>query len=441
MLQDFDVELLIGILSYDQKADIFNYVHKYNQSGKNIRGKERGAKKEDNDNSGFSSRRPMDRRRFEEAHLLFAYLNVVSTYGVRKDSEIDYSTNNMCDSISSDFHEAFVKRWSVHRCTVAGCDSCIVLDGNAKNHRQVCSVKDASVQFPLLPGSVKTGCINTPAKGSRFCEKCREFACDPKGKTEEAVTELKVEAHLADDPYLIEEILDKKSFRTTTLYKVRRFQDKEEVWEREDCVPKRMVSKFERGLQRQLQPRVLVDHSFGVVTNNVQLTEDTADDNPKRRKGGSDLFQTSGFAVEKDGDLTVKDDDGERGIKCNTQKDKSGVRLNAISAGVLAFLKPCNIILGLHELYLAESKSQVYGHLHSLLSRSEMGKTEYIIYDDACHLRKFARNPARSDATETTRRLANMEMLVDRMHMRGHVDPWCKKHCGTWRFEDLDLVK
>eukprot|EP00058_Branchiostoma_floridae_P021802 XP_002607292.1 hypothetical protein BRAFLDRAFT_88241 [Branchiostoma floridae] len=72
MLQDFDVELLIGILSYDQKADIYNYVHKYNQSEKNIRGNERGAKKEDNDN----------------------------------------------------------------RCTVAGCDSCIVLDGNVKNHRQ-----------------------------------------------------------------------------------------------------------------------------------------------------------------------------------------------------------------------------------------------------------------------------------------------------------------
>eukprot|EP00058_Branchiostoma_floridae_P001186 XP_002586674.1 hypothetical protein BRAFLDRAFT_105480 [Branchiostoma floridae] len=160
----------------------------------------------------------------------------------------------------------------------------------------------------------------------------------------------------------------------------------------------------------------------------------------KERGARKEDNDNSGFAVEKDGDLTVKDDDGERGIKCNTQKDKSGVRLNAISAGVLAFIKPCNIILGLHELYLAESKSQVYGHLHSLLSRSEMGKTEYIIYDDACHLRKFARNPARADATETTRRLANMEMLVDRMHMRGHVDPWCKKHCGTWRFEDLDLV-
>ena len=37
-------------------------------------------------------------------------------------------------------------------------------------------------------------------------------------------------------------------------------------------------------------------------------------------------------------------------------------------SGILAFVKPCGIVIDLKELYGSESKSQVYGHLHDVLS-------------------------------------------------------------------------
>ncbi|XP_078667555.1 uncharacterized protein LOC144909414 [Branchiostoma floridae x Branchiostoma belcheri] len=448
MLRDFDAELLIGIMSYDQKADIYNYVHKYTLSAENnwdctvtTEGKE--------NRCGGRFSRGLDRRRFEEAHLLYAYLKVVSTYGINKDRSISHSTNSMCESISSPFHEAFVKTWSAHICAVPGCQNCIILDGNAKNHRQVCSVTDAAMEFPGLPGSIKTGCINTPAKGSRFCKTCKDFVCDPKEQrenTQEATAcgqgnSDSIEATTPGVPYLIDEILEKKEFRSVTIYKVRRFNDNKECWERAEAIPSRMVARFERGVQRQLKPSITEEHSFGHISKNVELKDEDNGGKTKRRKGDQQLFQTSGFAVEEKNDVLVSHNGEQpREINCNTKKDRNGVRLNAITAGVLAFIRPCNIIVSLNELFGSESKTQVYGHLHNLMSKKEMEKTGFVIYDDACHLRKFARNPSRAQTTPTTKKLASIEILVDRMHMRGHIDPWCKRNCGTGRFRDLDKV-
>ena len=66
--------------------------------------------------------------------------------------------------------------------------------------------------------------------------------------------------------------------------------------------------------------------------------------------------------------------------------------------------------------------------------------TGYICYDDGCHLRKFARNPSRKDVTPTAKRLASLEILVDKMHMAGHVNKWCKSSCDARKFTELDNV-
>ncbi len=40
----------------------------------------------------------------------------------------------------------------------------MVLDGNIKNHRDVCKARDAGyTEYEGLPGSIKTGCMNTPS--------------------------------------------------------------------------------------------------------------------------------------------------------------------------------------------------------------------------------------------------------------------------------------
>lgn len=65
---------------------------------------------------------------------------------------------------------------------------------------------------------------------------------------------------------------------------------------------------------------------------------------------------------------------------------------------------------------------------------------DYICYDDGCHLRNFARNPIRRDLTSTTKKLSLLEIVVDKMHIAGHVDPWCLKTCDARKVKDLEKV-
>ena len=65
---------------------------------------------------------------------------------------------------------------------------------------------------------------------------------------------------------------------------------------------------------------------------------------------------------------------------------------------------------------------------------------EFLCYDDGCHLRKFANNPVRSTLTDTTKRIAAMEIVIDKMHFKGHIDPWCRRNCNPNDFDELKKV-
>ena len=66
---------------------------------------------------------------------------------------------------------------------------------------------------------------------------------------------------------------------------------------------------------------------------------------------------------------------------------------------------------------------------------------EYIIYDDACHLKRYACNPSRANETDTTKHISCSHIVVDRFHFPGHVDLWCKEHCNPNKLEELNNVK
>ena len=148
--------------------------------------------------------------------------------------------------------------------------------------------------------------------------------------------------------------------------------------------------------------------------------------------------------------------------------------------GILAGVRPCGIIVFLSELFISESKTQVYGALHSFYKlvptvASKIGKhsceleclkhcgfssctlalwmlsyfmclqncphAEYVCYDDGCHLRKFARNPNRADISRESQILAKQHIVVDKMHMRGHIDQWCKLNCDPAEYPYLNDVR
>ena len=68
----------------------------------------------------------------------------------------------------------------------------------------------------------------------------------------------------------------------------------------------------------------------------------------------------------------------------------------------------------------------VYMSVHVHISTT----AEFVIYDDACHLKKYACNPVRCNKTPTAQKLASLSTVVDRFHLAGHVDPWCQENCN-----------
>ena len=69
-----------------------------------------------------------------------------------------------------------------------------------------------------------------------------------------------------------------------------------------------------------------------------------------------------------------------------------------------------------------------------------MFSLERIVYDDACHLKKYCLNPKRKFLTPVANKLSAMDMVVDKMHFRNHVDRWCKANCNPYDRSDLDGV-
>ena len=78
-----------------------------------------------------------------------------------------------------------------HKCDFPGCKNVLVLDGNMKNHRDICLARDAGyIQHPGLPGHIKTGCMATPAFKSNFCNEHSVRSRLGSNSTEEGITML-----------------------------------------------------------------------------------------------------------------------------------------------------------------------------------------------------------------------------------------------------------
>ena len=67
--------------------------------------------------------------------------------------------------------------------------------------------------------------------------------------------------------------------------------------------------------------------------------------------------------------------------------------------------------------------------------------TDYLCYDDGCHLKKYACNEKRKYVTTTTKWMSEMKIVVDKLHFRGHVDKWCHENCNPHDFDALRTVR
>lgn len=65
---------------------------------------------------------------------------------------------------------------------------------------------------------------------------------------------------------------------------------------------------------------------------------------------------------------------------------------------------------------------------------------EFVCYNDGCYLRKYATNPCRKFLTQSSQKPSEIEIVVDKMHMAGHVDEWCKHNWDPTKFPYLKNV-
>ena len=63
-----------------------------------------------------------------------------------------------------------------------------------------------------------------------------------------------------------------------------------------------------------------------------------------------------------------------------------------------------------------------------------------VCYDDGCHLKRYACNPACSCLTVTAGHLSLMNFVIDCMHFKGHTDVWCRQHCDPNELKGLEKV-
>ena len=63
-----------------------------------------------------------------------------------------------------------------------------------------------------------------------------------------------------------------------------------------------------------------------------------------------------------------------------------------------------------------------------------------LCYDDGCHFEEICMNTKRANQTVTAAHITSINIVIDKMHFRGHTDTWCKENCDPHKFKELDKV-
>ena len=140
--------------------------------------------------------------------------------------------------------------------------------------------------------------------------------------------------------------------------------------------------------------------------------------------------------TSEDGDLLANSLDNT----CNTRKSRDK-RVLRHTVGILIGSFPCGTVTLFDELYGSESLSQVYGIVIDYISKlpqESPDKLEEFVYDDACHMTKFAANPKRANHNDTTKKFDSMGKHVDNFHFRNHTDKWCQENCNP---KDVSILQ
>ena len=116
-------------------------------------------------------------------------------------------------------------------------------------------------------------------------------------------------------------------------------------------------------------------------------------------------------------------------VSCITHKELKAARGRAArSAGWLFASTPDGFVVQFAEFVGAVSLGQRHFFLADLFEAAP--EIDIVIHDDACHLRKCAASRASKSPLARSLAYPQVKYVVDRFHLKGHVDHWCKQHCA-----------
>ena len=386
------------------------------------------------------------RKRIAEAIFLFAYLELGQRYGCSPIVSGGIDKTILQNRIH--IRDRFRAIWSVdHRCDVKGCTTVLTVDGGMKPTRKLCAAKLHGVkEFSQSGMMVVCDCTRNPQPDSKFCGDhvglpTPSMTLDSVSKTTRSTlynhrnkTATSKEAP-QDNIYVIESIIENKD----DLWKIKwlGFPIEESTWEATSNIQPWILSYYgeDRSRLGKPLPEPTIKHvkkAGDEIYYYLSWGSENVKGNPWKGK--------SFFALAaEDGEIIDQLDDDKT---CNTKKTKDKRDRRHI-VGIMVETKPCGVVVLFDELFGSESLTQVYGMLVEYISRlpeSGQNSLEHILYDDACHLKKFSENPKRANLNQYTKLIASIPKHVDSFHFKNHVDKWCHQHCNPKDVRDLDNI-
>ena len=112
------------------------------------------------------------------------------------------------------------------------------------------------------------------------------------------------------------------------------------------------------------------------------------------------------------------------------RKPRNVNRFHDRTAGVVAAVRPCGIVVNFSEMFTCESPTQMYIFLAFTFGHGrDIDRMKYVAYDRSCDLHPFLCNLQRKGVYLASFLLKNAKFLVDRFHVAGHTEQCCKPPC------------
>ena len=135
-------------------------------------------------------------------------------------------------------------------------------------------------------------------------------------------------------------------------------------------------------------------------------------------------------------------------LGCKRRNKKS--QFFETTAGMLALIRPCGIVVNMTEMFTSESLTQVFLFILRTFSRdiADIGRLKYLGYDRACALVPYLRNQAKNGSAGAKLLLQHVKFLVDIFHVSKHTEavcmppdnPKCQFHPHLSQFSKIKVV-